>query len=120
MLQQKLAVPTHVFLALKDAVRRYSIPRQVFDDLITGMEDDLFNNRYHDFDDLYLYCYRVASVVGLMCIEIYGYEDPKARKFAESWGIFMQLTNVLRDIAEDVQRDRIYLPLGIRKERNSP
>ena len=47
-----------------------------------------------------------------MCIEIYGYEDPKARKFAESWGIFMQLTNVLRDIAEDVQRDRIYLPLG--------
>ena len=101
-----------VFLALKDAVRRYSIPRQVFDDLITGMEDDLFNNRYRDFDDLYLYCYRVASVVGLMCIEIYGYEDPKARKFAESWGIFMQLTNVLRDIAEDVQRDRIYLPLG--------
>ena len=76
------------------------------------MEDDLFNNRYHDFDDLYLYCYRVTSVVGLMCIEIYGYEDPKARKFAESWGIFMQLTNVLRDIAEDVQRDRIYLPLG--------
>ena len=79
------------------------------------------NNRYLDFDDLYLYCYRVASVVGLMCIEIYGYEDPKARKFAESWGIFMQLTNVLRDIAEDVQHDRIYFTTrGTREERNSP
>ena len=101
-----------VFLALKDTVTSYGIPRSVFDDLITGMEDDLYNNRYRTFDELYLYCYRVASVVGLMCIEIYGYEDPKAKKFAESWGIFMQLTNVLRDIGEDVQRDRVYLPLN--------
>ena len=100
-----------VFLALKDTVNRYSIPRHVFDDLISGMEDDLYENRYRSFDQLYVYCYRVASVVGLMCIEIYGYDDPKARKFAESWGIFMQLTNVLRDIGEDSQRDRIYLPL---------
>ena len=65
-----------VFLALKDTVNRYNIPRSVFDDLITGMEDDLYNNRYRTFDELYVYCYRVASVVGLMCIEIYGYEDP--------------------------------------------
>jgi phytoene synthase len=101
-----------VFLALKDTVTHYGIPRSVFDDLITGMEDDLYNNRYRTFDELYLYCYRVASVVGLMCIEIYGYEDPKAKKFAESWGIFMQLTNVLRDIGEDVKRDRVYLPLN--------
>jgi phytoene synthase len=74
------------------------------------MEDDLYQNRYRTFDDLYVYCYRVASVVGLMCIEIYGYEDPKARKYAESWGIFMQLTNVLRDVGEDIHRDRVYLP----------
>ena len=101
-----------VFLALKDTVKRYNIPRSVFDDLITGMEDDLYNNRYRTFDELYVYCYRVASVVGLMCIEIYGYDDPRARKFAESWGIFMQLTNVLRDVGEDIQRNRVYLPLN--------
>ena len=100
-----------VFLALKDTVNRYNIPRSVFDDLITGMEDDLYNNRYRTFDELYLYCYRVASVVGLMCIEIYGYDDPRAKKFAESWGIFMQLINVLRDVGEDIGRDRVYLPL---------
>ena len=101
-----------VFLALKDTVNRYNIPRSVFDDLITGMEDDLYNNRYRTFDELYVYCYRVASVVGLMCIEIYGYEDQLARKYAESWGIFMQLTNVLRDVGEDIQRNRVYLPLN--------
>ncbi|MBT5660936.1 MAG: phytoene/squalene synthase family protein [Euryarchaeota archaeon] len=106
-----------VFLALKDTVDRYSIPKDVFDDLISGMEDDLYNNRYRNFDELYIYCYRVASVVGLMCIEIYGYEDPRAKKFAESWGIFMQLTNVLRDVGEDIQRDRVYLPLN-ELERN--
>jgi phytoene synthase len=101
-----------VFLALKATVERYTIPRDVFDDLISGMEDDLYNNRYRSFDELYVYCYRVASVVGLMCIEIYGYEDPRAKKFAESWGIFMQLTNVLRDVGEDIERDRVYLPLN--------
>jgi phytoene synthase len=76
------------------------------------MEDDLYNNRYRTFDELYVYCYRVASVVGLMCIEIFGYEDPAAKKYAESWGIFMQLTNVLRDVGEDIARDRVYLPLN--------
>jgi len=106
-----------VFLALKDTVQRYSIPRDVFDDLISGMEDDLYNNRYRTFDELYVYCYRVASVVGLMCIEVYGYDNPMARKYAESWGIFMQLTNVLRDVGEDIQRDRVYLPLD-ELERN--
>jgi phytoene synthase len=106
-----------VFLALKDTVQRYSIPRSVFDDLITGMEDDLYNNRYRTFDELYVYCYRVASVVGLMCIEVYGYDNPLAKKYAESWGIFMQLTNVLRDVGEDIQRNRVYLPLD-ELERN--
>ncbi|MCH1540290.1 MAG: phytoene/squalene synthase family protein [Candidatus Poseidonia sp.] len=106
-----------VFLALKDTVNQYTIPRELFDDLISGMEDDLYNNRYRSFDELYVYCYRVASVVGLMCIEIYGYDDPLAKKYAESWGIFMQLTNVLRDVGEDIQRDRVYLPMD-ELERN--
>ena len=99
-----------VFLALKDTIEEYGIQRAYFDDLISGMEDDLYTNRYANFDELYHYCYRVASVVGMICIEIYGYDDPKAREYAECWGIFMQLTNVLRDIKEDVNRDRIYLP----------
>ena len=99
-----------VFLALKDTIEVYGIQRAYFDDLISGMEDDLYTNRYSNFDDLYLYCYRVASVVGMICIEIYGYDNPKAREYAESWGIFMQLTNVLRDIGEDIERDRVYLP----------
>ena len=84
-------------------------PRLVFDDLISGMEDDLYQNRYRTFDDLYVYCYRVASVVGLMCIEIYGMRTQGAQ-IRESWGIFMQLTNVLRDVGEDIHRDRVYLP----------
>ena len=101
-----------VFLALKDTIEEYGIQRAYFDDLISGMEDDLYTNRYTNFDELYLYCYRVASVVGMICIEIYGYDDPRARKYAESWGIFMQLTNVLRDVGEDIQRNRVYLPLN--------
>ena len=107
-----------VFLALKDTIQTYQIPHEYFGDLISGMEDDLFNNRYRTFDELYLYCYRVASVVGLMCIEIYGYDDEEAHRFAESWGIFMQLTNVLRDVGEDIERDRVYLPLEELEENN--
>ena len=82
------------------------------DDLISGMEDDLYTNRYQTFEELYSYCYRVASTVGLVCIDIYGVESTAAeREFAEAWGIAMQLTNILRDVQEDAERDRIYLPL---------
>ncbi len=100
-----------IFIALKDTIRRYNIPRQLFDDMISGMEDDFHRNRYETFEDLYSYCYRVASTVGLVCIEIYGYDDLAAREFSEAWGIFMQLTNIIRDVAEDAERDRIYLPM---------
>ena len=75
------------------------------------MEDDLYTNRYRTFDELYRYCYRVASTVGLVCIEIYDYDNPKANEYAEAWGIFMQLTNILRDVSEDASRNRVYLPL---------
>ena len=100
-----------IFMAMKDTVETFGIPRQLLDDMVSGMEDDFHRNRYQTFEDLYSYCYRVASTVGLVCIEIYGYDDPRAREYAESWGVFMQLTNILRDIAEDAERDRIYLPL---------
>ena len=100
-----------IFMAMKDTVEQYSIPRQFLDDMISGMEDDFHRNRYQTFEDLYSYCYRVASTVGLVCIEIYGYDDQRAKEYAESWGVFMQLTNILRDVAEDAERDRIYLPL---------
>ena len=76
--------------------------------LISGMEDDLYQTGTGP-STTSTCCYRVASVVGLMCIEIYGYEDPKARKYAESWG-FSAPTNVLRDVGEDIHRDRVYLP----------
>ena len=101
-----------IFMALKHTVSTYGIPREYLDDLISGMEDDLYTNRYQTFEELYSYCYRVASTVGLVCIDIYGHESTTAaREFAESWGIFMQLTNIIRDVEEDAERDRIYLPL---------
>ena len=98
-------------LALGDAVRRYQIPREYFEDLITGVEMDLTINRYPSFADLRLYCYRVASVVGLICLQIFGYRDPRAREHAVDLGIALQLTNILRDVREDAGRDRVYLPL---------
>ena len=101
-----------IFMALKDTVSTFGLPRQYMDDLISGMEDDLYTNRYQTFEELYSYCYRVASTVGLVCIDIYGVESTAAeREFAEAWGIAMQLTNILRDVQEDAERDRIYLPL---------
>ena len=101
-----------IFMALKHTVSKFGVSRQYMDDLISGMEDDLYTNRYQTFEELYSYCYRVASTVGLVCIDIYGVESTAAeREFAEAWGIAMQLTNILRDVQEDAERDRIYLPL---------
>jgi len=101
-----------IFMALKHTVATHGIPREYLDDLISGMEDDLYTNRYQTFEELYSYCYRVASTVGLVCIDIYGHESTTAaREFAEAWGIAMQLTNIIRDVQEDAERDRIYLPL---------
>lgn len=97
--------------ALVDAVRRFALPRQPFLDLIDGVEMDLTRRRYETFDDLSQYCYRVASTVGLLCIEIFGYQHPSARDYAVNLGIALQLTNILRDVHEDAQRGRIYLPL---------
>jgi 15-cis-phytoene synthase len=102
-----------VFVALLDAQRRFSIPPQLLDQLIQGTATDLepSSTAYATFTDLYRYCYLVASVVGLVCIRIFGYLDPRAEKLAEETGIAFQLTNILRDVREDAQRGRLYLPL---------
>lgn len=104
------APDSEVFVALLDASRRYGIPKDYFHEIINGVEMDLVKTRYADFRELYTYCYRVASVVGLVCIEIFEYTDPKAREYATDMGIAMQLTNILRDIQEDCERGRVYLP----------
>jgi 15-cis-phytoene synthase len=97
--------------ALADSARRFNIPREYFDEIIAGVEMDLTRKRYATFGELRLYCYRVASAVGLICIEIFGYTNPAARDYAEKLGIAFQLTNIMRDVKEDAGRDRIYLPL---------
>jgi phytoene synthase len=102
-----------VFVALLDAQRSFAIPPDLLDQLVQGTATDLeprFTS-YATFADLYRYCYLVASVVGLVCIRIFGYLDPRAEKLAEETGIAFQLTNILRDVQEDAQRGRLYLPL---------
>ncbi|HVA24141.1 MAG TPA: presqualene diphosphate synthase HpnD [Chloroflexota bacterium] len=99
-----------ILLALGDAARRYDIPRSYFDELIAGVEMDLDVNRYANFEELRLYCYRVASIVGLICLRIFGFSDPRAPGFGADLGLALQLTNILRDVKEDAERGRIYLP----------
>ncbi|HKB84529.1 MAG TPA: presqualene diphosphate synthase HpnD [Ignavibacteriaceae bacterium] len=96
---------------LSKTIAGFNIPLEPFFELIRGMEMDLQNKRYNSFEDLMIYCYRVASTVGLICIEIFGYKDKEhAKDFAVNLGIALQLTNILRDIKKDSERGRIYLP----------
>ncbi|MFQ5658084.1 MAG: presqualene diphosphate synthase HpnD [Candidatus Methylomirabilales bacterium] len=95
---------------LRDALNRYPIPKGYFEELLAGVEMDLTISRYATFDDLYPYCYRVASVVGLICIEIFGYSHESTKQYAVNLGMALQLTNILRDLKTDGRRDRIYLP----------
>jgi len=97
--------------AVADTFKRYNIPPVYMHELITGTEMDAHQNRYATWADTYLYCYRVASVIGMMTIHVFGFDDPKAIPLAEKMGIAFQLTNILRDIKEDGERNRIYLPL---------
>jgi phytoene synthase len=114
---QGAATDDLVFLAVSDATRRFAIPHKLLDELIAGTAMDLESeiedrpDTYATFADLYRYCYLVASVVGLVCIRIFGYSDPEAEKLAEETGVAFQLTNILRDVAEDAERSRVYLPL---------
>jgi phytoene synthase len=97
--------------ALADSARRFRIPRELFEEIINGVEMDLSRKRYETWDELRPYCYRVASALGLICIEIFGYRNPSAKVYAENLGFALQLTNILRDVREDAGRGRIYLPL---------
>ncbi len=99
-------------LALADTVRKHEIPRRYLHDVIDGVEMDLIPRPFATFDDLTLYCYRVASVVGLSCLHIWGYRSDggKAEALAESCGIALQLTNIIRDVREDALQGRVYLP----------
>jgi phytoene synthase len=96
---------------LSATARRFNIPVHHFYDLIRGMEMDLEKRRYQTFDELKEYCYLVASSVGLMCREIFGYRNESTRDYAINLGIALQLTNILRDIKDDAKRGRIYIPL---------
>ena len=119
-----------IFLALNDTQKRFAIPDELLEDLVRGTTMDLEESQpgvvivtetvanrtqtlqvYESFDGLYRYCYFVASVVGLVCIRIFGYTDPRAEGLAEKTGVAFQLTNILRDVSEDAERGRIYLPL---------
>ena len=98
-------------IGLQPFVREFNLPRGRFEALIDGVEMDLSQARYETFDALLEYCRRVASAVGLICVEIFGYRDLGSLAYAESLGIALQLTNIIRDVAADLRRGRIYLPV---------
>ena len=99
-----------VWPAFHYTVRRFGIPHQYFRDMIDGVASDLEPRRIQSFDELYRYCYQVASVVGLTTIHIFGFDSQRALPLAEKCGVAFQLTNILRDIREDAERGRVYLP----------
>jgi 15-cis-phytoene synthase len=99
-----------ILIAMMDLLQDFTIPKTYLMELIDGMEMDLLKKRYDTFDELSKYCYHAASVVGLMCIEVFGYTSPKAKDYAIHLGKALQLTNILRDIGEDAEKGRIYVP----------
>ncbi len=97
--------------ALHQSMQHFDLHREYLEEIIDGMQMDLHINRYKSFKDLQLYCHRVAGVVGLLAVEIFGYKERDTLKFAEGLGLALQLTNIIRDVREDASRDRIYIPL---------
>lgn len=96
--------------ALRHTLQQYQVPKRYLEEVLEGVAMDLDTDRYETFTDLYGYCYRVASAVGLACIHIWGFTGEQAKQYAEAAGIALQLTNILRDLGEDAERGRIYLP----------
>ncbi len=102
---------THpVMISLIRAIEEFDLPKEYFLELLEGVAMDLTHTRYATFDQLQGYCYRVASVVGLLCIRIFGYRDPGTPAYAENLGMALQLTNILRDVGKDAAKGRVYLP----------
>jgi 15-cis-phytoene synthase len=113
--------PQHpVGQALAGLDKRINLPKEQLLEIIDGMEMDLTQSRYLDFKGLSLYCYRVASIVGLLAAEIFGYADHQTQKYAHDLGMAFQLTNIIRDIGEDARRGRIYIPMDELKQFNVP
>ncbi len=111
--------PQHpITKALQPFVQQFNLAQEHFLEIIDGMEMDLKFNRYEDFKQLQLYCYRVASVVGLLSASIFGFKNRKTLKYAHDLGMAFQLTNIIRDVGEDARRGRIYLPLDELKKAN--
>jgi len=101
---------------LQPAIEQYRLPFELFDELLKGVETDLDTTRYETYEQLEQYCYRVASVVGLLSIEIFGYQNPDCRQYAVHLGKALQFTNILRDVGNDAERGRIYLPAEAMRE----
>lgn len=99
-----------IMISLAHHAKALSIPKAYFEELIKGVEMDLVKRRYETFDELSLYCYRVASIVGLICLHVFGPTTPHAQDYAVDLGMAFQLTNILRDLGTDAEQDRIYLP----------
>jgi 15-cis-phytoene synthase len=113
--------PQHpVGLALQDVVKHFNLPREQLLEIIDGMQMDLQQTRYLDWKALQLYCYRVASVVGLLSAEIFGHQNRQTLKYAHDLGMAFQLTNIIRDVGEDARRGRIYLPIDELQRFNVP
>jgi phytoene synthase len=102
---------THQGRRLQPYAATFNLPRSAFNDVIDGVAMDLETSRYETFADLYEYCRRVASAVGMICIQIFGCRSPQAREYALNLGVALQLTNILRDVRDDLARGRLYLPL---------
>jgi phytoene synthase len=98
-----------VGIALADAVRRFDLPREIFEELLHGVESDLERAGMETFDDVTRYCFRVASTVGILLVRLLGHRSPRALAYAEAMGIAVQLTNILRDVGEDAAAGRVYL-----------
>lgn len=113
--------PEHpVTKALQAVLGEFALPKEQLAEIIDGMEMDLRQTRYLDFKALSLYCYRVASVVGLLAAEIFGYQDRRTQKYAHDLGTAFQLTNIIRDVGEDARRGRVYLPIDELQRFNVP
>jgi len=113
--------PEHpVTQALLPVLKEFALPQEQLLEIIDGMEMDLQQTRYLDFKALSLYCYRVASVVGLLAAEIFGYTDRATQKYAHDLGMAFQLTNIIRDVGEDARRGRVYLPIDELQRFNVP
>jgi len=109
-LRRRIAAESSIAPNVRALIAEYRLSPEMLDEIISGVEMDLYTARYATFEDLRIYCYRVASAVGLVSIEIFGYQNPRCREYAINLGMALQITNIIRDVERDLEQDRIYLP----------